>query len=652
MAKLNMYDQQTAFQAPRGDAQAFGAAPAQALGQMGEVAMDLGLQMKRREDVIDRVQRLTDFDALAQNGLTAVNDTEDIAKKATVDGYVSSLRQKASEILAQHTGTAASRAELQAQLTNQVGQYAKSATAAQVKAQQQFIGRRVEQSANALAASGAFAPQMLPQLFEQFDAELGTYADAMSPEQAAAYKEAGRSQIAMGAIDKLQQEGQWQSAKAMLQNPEVTKYLAPAAARKFAIDVAVDERKSELETVRQNKNVANIASLLRRNLTPEEVIRAKALPPKKDMMASDKIAELELVKGRPASQAEINEIFNVESGNPGGAFGNSMEGRAWSFVTENAPAYAAGLMTPEQRRQYDASLAIVGKPTTRINPLTSQMETISPELPGWVKQAVQQGQSYSAPSGGTGGASPGQRIRLTDATGRAVGEATVGPDGSWTIQNGNPSATWSAERDIPQASAPAAGGGASTPSNQQGIPSTPQGMGGTGRTIWERRASIAGPIAGAASAVNSVPGIGPAIAGAAVGEEQIRQIESDRTFVENASRDLIRVLQNNPQFAEGERKAIEKELSIGPEFFKSGPAYEAKLMGVAQSLTKRKLDAQRSLGATISGDERKRAMDSIAAIDNFMVNMGMPQMPTTVEEWNALPPGTVVMDRKGQTWTK
>ena len=276
--------------------------------------MDLGLQMKRREDVIDRVQRLTDFDALAQNGLTAVNDTEDIAKKATVDGYVSGLRQKSSEILAQHTGTAASRAELQAQLTNQIGQYAKSATAAQVKAQQQFIGRRVEQSANALATSGAFAPQMLPQLFEQFDAELGTYADAMSPEQTAAYKEAGRSQIAMGAIDKLQQEGQWQSAKAMLQNPEVVKYLAPAAARKFAIDVAVDERKSELETKRQNNNVARLAQVAKRNLTPEEVIRARSLPAKKDMTVADKITEYELVTGRPAPQSVVDELFNVDNG--------------------------------------------------------------------------------------------------------------------------------------------------------------------------------------------------------------------------------------------------------------------------------------------------------------------------------------------------
>lgn len=644
MAKLNMYDQQTAFQAPRGDAQAFGAAPAQALGQMGEVAMDLGLQMKRREDVIDRVQRLTDFDALAQNGLTAVNDTEDIAKKATVDGYVSSLRQKASEILAQHTGTAASRAELQAQLTNQVGQYAKSATAAQVKAQQQFIGRAIEQEANALAGAGAFAPQMMPQLFERLDEKLSTYADAMSPEQTAAYKEAGRSQIAMGAIDKLQQEGQWQSAKAMLQNPEVVKYLAPAAARKFAIDVAVDERKSELETARQNNNVTRMAQVAKRNLTPEEVIRARSLPAKKDMTVADKITEYELVTGRPAPQSVVDELFNVDNGTGGGAFGNSLQGRALNFVTEKAPAYAAGLLTPEERRTYEAFYAEAYKPVLRQDPATGMMTEITPTVPQFVQQAMRQGQGAgSAPMGGGGGSRPppGSLVQYTDPSGRVIGRARVDANGNFSITDQNP-----------QPEMPAA------PTQQpaslaQGIPSTPASPGQSGRTVWERRSSIAGPVAAAGALANRVPGVGPMAAGAIMGEEQVRQLEADRTFVDNASRDLIRILQNNPRMAEGERQAIEKEISIGPEVFRSQESYEAKLIGVAQSLTKRKIDAQRSMASgAISLDERKAAMDRVAAIDNFMQNLGIPPVVSSEQEVQALPPGTVFMDAKGNEYRK
>lgn len=646
MAKLNMYEQQTALNAPRADGNAFGAGVAQAVGQLGGAALDLGVQMKRREDVIQRVQMLNDFDAFAQGALTAVNDTDDIAKKETVDKYAQGLREKAGQVLSAHTGTSGSRAELQAQLDNQVGQYVKSATGAQVKAQQQFIARRIDQTAKGLALSGATAPQMLPQLFEQFDADLNMFADAMSPQQAAQYREAGRSQIATGAIDRMLIDGNWQGAKAMMANPEVHRYLDANATRKFSIDVAVDERKSELETKRQDQNVRNITSLARRNLTPEEVIRARGLPPKKDMTSSDKIAELELVTGRPATQAEINDIFNIDRGGAaGGQFGNSLEGRAWSMVTDNAPAYASGLLSPEQRRQYEASLAILGKPQTRVNPLTQQMETITPELPGWVRQAVSQGQSYGSPSGDN--PAPGSLIQYTDPSGRVIGQTRVGRDGNWTIADMNPQS----QQPAPATPQPGAGG-SSTTSNQQGIPSTSQTRGDAGRTVWERRESIAGPVAAATAGVSSIPGVGPALAGAVMGEEQTRQIEADRTFVTNASRDMIRLVQNSPQFAEGERKAIAEELTIGPEVFRSKESYEAKLIGISQSMTRRKLEAQNALSSQISGDERKRAMDKVVAIDNFMQVLGIPPVVTTEAEAQALPAGSVFMDAKGNEYRK
>ncbi len=648
MARLPMYEQQTAFNAPRADASAFGGGTSQAVAQAGGAAFDLGVQMKRREDVIDRVQRLNEFDQYAQEALTAVNDTDDIAKKATVDSLAQGLQQRANEIMGQHAGTAASRAELQAQLNNQVGQYVKSATAAQVKAQQQFIGRAVEQKVNVLSQKAAMAPEMLPFIFESLDQDINTYADAMSPEQQAAYKEAGRSAVTVGAIDKLLQSGNHTAAKGLMSNPEVTKYLDRNAARRFNIDIAVEERKGELEVKRREDNVKRFTQLVRRDLTPAERQRVYDLPEKKNMTVADKITEYEIVTGRPVSQSVVDEFYNVDAGGvSGGIFGNSLQGRALNFVTENAAAYAAGLLSPEKRAQFDAFAAEAYKPVTRANPATGLMETTQPNIPQFVKEAMStrgvQQAAQAAPA-------PGQRVRLTDATGRVVGEATVGANGAWTI-NGQPGASWSSETPAAGTSQPTAS--TTTPSNAQGIPSAPQSGGDAGRTIWERRGNIAGPVAAGASAVSRVPGIGPTVAGAVMGDEQVRQMEVDRTFVENASRNLIRVLQNNPQFAEGERKALEKELSIGPEIFRSAESYEAKLIGVAQSLTKRKMDAERSLtSGAISLDERKRAMDNIQAIDNFMRNLGIPPVVSTEEEVQTLPPGTVFMDAAGKEYRK
>lgn len=327
MAKLPLYEQQTTVGSVRASPQDFGAGVGQATSSLGGVVEDIGVQMKRRQDVIERVQLMTEFDTFAQDALTTLNDTEDISSKATVDKYSAGLREKASEIVKRHGGTSGSRAELQAQIENQVGQYAKSATATQVKAQQQFIGTIVDQKANELAISGAFAPEKMGDLFTDLDRTIDSMADAMSPALAAQYKEAGRSRIATSAIQQLLVQGQAGTAKKLMENPEVGKYLGADAARKFAIDITVDQRKNELETQRQERNVASWGQRLGRNLTPEEVIKVRSMPEKKDMTVADQIVEYEIVTGKPAPQSVVDQFYKVDG--PGGGasmFGNSLQG--------------------------------------------------------------------------------------------------------------------------------------------------------------------------------------------------------------------------------------------------------------------------------------------------------------------------------------
>jgi hypothetical protein len=111
-------------------------------------------------------------------------------------------------------------------------------------------------------------------------------------------------------------------------------------------------------------------------------------------------------------------------------------------------------------------------------------------------------------------------------------------------------------------------------------------------------------------------------------------------------------LQNNPKFAEGERKAIEKEINIGPEIFKSVESYESRLVGINQSLQDRLNDAQKTLTSNISGDERKRAMDNVNAIKLFREKLGLPVMVKTEADVQTLTPGTRFMDPNGREYTK
>lgn len=666
MARLPMYEQQTSLGSVRASGQDFGAGVAQAAGELGGVVQDIGVQMKRRQDVIERVQLLSEFDKWAQDSLTTLNDTEDISSAATVEKYSQGLREKANEIIKRHAGTGGSRAELQAQVENQVAQYAKSATAAQVKAQQTMIGNMVDQRANELAINAAFAPDKMLDIFTDFDRSIDALGDALSPQLAAQYKDAGRSRIATSAIQRTLTNGNFTAAKSMLQNPEVGKYLDPDSARRFSIEIAVDEGKQAAEIARQDRNVMAWTQRLGRDLTPDEQMKIRALPEKKDMTVADQIVEYELVTGKPAPQAVIDQFYKVDpsGGGAGGMFGSSLQGRALGYVTENAVAYANGMLPPEQARIYEVMVAEAYKPVVRYDPIRGTEVTVAPTIPQFVQDARNRGAGYYGGMSqggalGAGSSPPGGTPVTLMNNGQPFAQGFRGPDGMFTAQA------------IPGATQP----GPSPTGAPPPVPSANVGTEGTGgraereRTIWDRRQNIVGPAAALEAGVNRIPGVGPGIASVFTDPEQIRQADADRQFVTDQSNALVRVLQQNPRFAEGERKAIETEVSIKPEIFRSRESFEAKLEGLSQSLAVRRQNAVQALQADISKEERAYYMDIIPRIDAYMNTMGIPVVPISPDQvrsmppntkWLArsrkevemLPPGTQFEDRQGNIYTR
>jgi hypothetical protein len=200
------------------------------------------MNMKRREDTLDRVRLFGEFDIFAQQSFEALG-SEDIANKATVEKYQAALKEKAQELLGAHSGTGDSRAAFQAQLENQTTQYQKMALGQQIKAQYQMVGNMVDQYSNELAIKGSFAPQEMTNLFAEYDARLEGIKDAVPAGQYEEWRMAGRSKIATNTVKSLLTQGNSTAAKALMNDPNVGTYLDPNTARSFSIDIAVDEGK-------------------------------------------------------------------------------------------------------------------------------------------------------------------------------------------------------------------------------------------------------------------------------------------------------------------------------------------------------------------------------------------------------------------------
>lgn len=640
MARLPLYEQQTSAGQVRASGQAFGAGVAQAQQQQADLVQDIGVQMKRRQDVIERVQLTTDFDKFAQDALTTLNDTEDISKTETLDKYSQALRQKASEVLGAHRGLGASRAELQAQIENQVGQYMKSATAAQIKAQQSFIGNFVDQKANELAIKATLAPQAIGELFTEFDSNLTQLGDTMSPTMSEQYKMAGRSRMATGAIQNLLTSNRFGEAEQLMKNPEVAKYLDPDTARRFNIDIIVDKRKAELEVERQTRNVQKWTALTGRQLSPEEQLKVMNLPDKKDMTVADQIVEYELITGKPAPQSVIDSFYKIDGANGGGSlFGNSLQGRAISFVTENAVAYANGLLPADQARQFEAAMAEAYKPVMRQNPLNGQMEEVRPTIPRFVQQAVEQGGRVyggvlTAPRAQGAAPMPGQQIMVNLPDGRSLGPATVDANGNWTVT----------DTSAPASGTPATGGAGVNVS----MGGRSQGSGAAGGnqpaqagqpTIWELADDIAGPVPAVTEFAGRIPGLGGAIGGGG-------DVATNRQYVRTQISQMVDALSINPRNPVALVEMIRKEIDVDPKVMDDPSAYRKRIEGVSRALTERLVEETNAANdPSLPVKTRQDAATVADTIRNFQQKLMPPMVKTRAElEALGLPPGAKFID--------
>lgn len=612
MARLPLYEQRTAASSPRASGTEFGANVAQAAAQSAADTMDIGLAMKRREDVLDRVRLLNDFDLTAQKNLNAVMTSQDITSPAAISSYTQSLRQKMNELVGQHGGGMSSKMELQTQLENQLGQYEKSALATQVKAQHEMLASMVDKTANELSVVAGFAPDRMQDVFADFDARLDMLKDGMSPQTYQGFRDAGRAKIATNSIAKLLTNGQWEAASQIMKDPNVSKYLNPDVSRKFTIDIAVDQGKLLAETRRQDANVRRWSSVLRRNLSPEEVARVRALPEKKDMTDADQIVELELIQGKPASPEQVTQILGLKAGS-GGAYGDSLQGRSLNYVTTNADKFALGLLSRDEALQFMTMYNEAYKPIEKQDPVTGQWTRIQPAIPPFIQQALNKGMGFynRMPAGGAPAPAP--------AAPAPMGGAAPAP-----------------------APAPAMSGGATSAP----APAAPaQRATGENRSIWQRRSNVTGPVSAATDIAGRVPVVGEALGGGG-------QVTTDRQFAEAQSRELIRALSQSGRYLATEMQAIEKEVDISGSVFDNPTAYARRLIGIDEALAKRVQSETKILANPRTPLEQRKAAESVInVINNFRNTLGVPQRVKTPDEARKLPPGTEFIDPSGKVRT-
>ena len=584
MAKLPVYQQQTKVSGAKATGVDFGSQVGQATSQLGNTLNQIGDNIIQRNEVIDRVRQANSFDQGTLQEFEAWKTNEDITNPKAVESFNATMRKRIEKTLDEHSGRTGSKAILRNHLESQYNQYSKSAITSQIKSQHTMLTNMTEQVGNTFSIAVTQAPGELDNILAEADQQLLQIYPALTEEEQINHSNSLRQKIVSGAVQGLLNQGQYGTAREIMDDDKYGKYMTPATSRAAAIAIGTGQAKVAVEEKRVARNVASFSAALGRNLSPDEMIKIKNMPDQDDMTLSDKIVQLEILTGEKITQGQVDKLAGTYIPSTGGG-GGTMKERFLTTINENATGFATGSLTQEEDREFLNVVNELYGPKEITDSITGLRRTIQASMPVYVKEALAQ---------------RGVQLQGTD--------------------------------DQP-------GGQYNTDQNEQVDSGVPE------RTIWDRAMNIAGPLPQIANTLGKTPFIGQEF-----GIDP--QFASDKAFVENKQRDLIRSLQNNPRFSVTEMEAIEKEVSISGSTWDNPTAYRQRIVGIDEALSNRVDGYLKSLTeGKISKTERMRLMDSVNSIQDFRDTLGVPIRVKSVEEARKLPPSTLFIDPHGVTRT-
>ncbi len=579
-----------------GAAQSVGALTrfSQSAGEGLQRIADAALTMQTRDDAVERARDVTEFTRTVNEEFLRLQTEKDFSRNETGREFVDYVKKRKSDIINNHRGSASSKAALLERVEALSGRFIDNAAVYGLQAKQVVVSTAMTDSLNSLTANVYNDPSSLTAAIEKWNTITQDMAPALSPEDEERYRSMA-SDIVKSAASSFLDKGYYAEARKVLDTPSFKELINPDTGLNLRARIASQEEEGRRRQKNFLKDVREIESLQGFPITPDqkEALIKKRLGGDGPMTLQEKIGELNEL-GIMLTPDQVEKMAGVYMGEYT-PFGSGTQARSAQTLMNLAPGFSAGTLTPEQGRMWDTAMALWlrDQPTERLNPDTGVWERFEPVVPDYVVEAYRQ--------------------RGTPPPAQQTGQ--IEPPAEPAIQ---------------------------TPSAQQtelltepAVQEMPQG-----KTIWGLAEKATGPVPAIGEALHRTP-----VVGGFVGSAEMTQA---RQYIPLVQRDLIRVLQNNPRYAEGERKAIEAEINIKPEFWDRPEAFRDRLIAIDDALIVRQKNAlAASENPNIGREERVHAKNVYSALVDFRESLGIPQRvyvdkgsPKNNPDFNKLEPGT------------
>ena len=544
------------------------AAIGQSVAQSGQMLQQAADRSFTRQDAIQRAKIASSFDAFAADSLAQLETERDISDLDTVREFGQMLSAKQQELLSSHKGSADSRAQLAVRLEDERARFSGEIAGRSLRAQAEIADQYMNEQQNKLVNSVYDDPSSYEVAVAAWNNEVAEMSGVYRPGQERALQIGGAAELVKSAAQGLLDRGAYDESESFLSREDIQPLLTPDSRRQFRTRITVQRVAEEKEAQQLQRQQRMYEAFLWRALTSVEKVRMLGIEaPAGPVTTSQKLAEAEAVLGRPLTEAEILEGYKLTTGGAeGGPFGGSLAGRTLNIMGELSEGHAAGILSPEEERQFQASITEYTQPRTIIDPETGLRVETRPELPGFVQEALNR-------------------------------------------------------RPLSGMPAP----GAAEPAEDEPIPG-PLNV-GSQQSFWDQASRITGPVSGAASVANRMPGLG------GIMPDMFGEMARARQEWPLVQREVTTALRNNPRFAEGERTDIERDLAISSSFFDNEQAFRDRMAGVDDALAVRERNARAvATSERASLSERQKANDILDLIVPVRQKLGVPPFVANLDQ--------------------
>jgi hypothetical protein len=241
------------------------------LAQLGTEVAGAMTRIRDRNDAVARAKAENDFATFHMDSFSSLQTTADIADEQVLAGYGDTLRARQQEILANHKGSADSRAALEERLERERGRYLGQAIAASqaagLAALEETAGAYIRRATEAVR-SGTLSPEMG---FRQVVDDLSDKADGFTPQQLQQQLRATAVNILSTAVERPLMGGDFDEAERLLErNPSAVELLGQKEHDRIRNRISTARQESTKIVREAQQKMAAFETLAGRKMTPQE----------------------------------------------------------------------------------------------------------------------------------------------------------------------------------------------------------------------------------------------------------------------------------------------------------------------------------------------------------------------------------------------